>query len=502
MSKSTPGARRTRRSSRLVAALVLAGGVVSGTARVATAHPRGLARPRPESHPTLRASLPEPGASCRPRRHLLRYHGGDLVRHAAIFVLFWGPDWSTDPEHQATAAALRTFFQGVGSSTYACAWREYAVPGQDIGPATYAGDEIVPTPPPTSGGEVSDDDIQAMIASEVAAGHAPPVSDDAFYVVVPPKGVPVTVSGESGCGGSNFTFCGYHDAFARLGHRYRYTALPYPCAGCFVDAGHDPGLALEEIASHELSETVTDPDAPPVGDGGWYDDATQDENADVCRLDGCDTLFPIGADTFVVNSLWSNLARACVAAANCSTPPPACTDDAPGGCVPNARDPDACAFEWHVEPNLTRARSGIVGSTVTCADGQSFCDADGVPDGQCTFRVAACLGSTDPRLSCVASPVTAVTLQSPSIRSRDPVDQANATTLLAALGDVDPGSTGTLSGREIAYAPPAGGANSCTAYQDVVVPTARGRRTLRLTAVTTAGRVTTSVKLVCNPTWP
>ena len=92
--------------------------------------------------------------------------------------------------------------------------------------------------------------------------------------MVPPKGVPVRSFGETGCGGSNFTFCGYHDSFLSGGRRFRYAVLPFPCSQdrgtCFVDAAEDPGRALQAVGSHELAETITDPDRPPVGPSGWF----------------------------------------------------------------------------------------------------------------------------------------------------------------------------------------------------------------------------------------
>ena len=475
--------------------------------RVAAA-PRGRRRPRSRT-----TSAAQPGPDCRPGHHELTYHGGDLVQHAAVFVIFWGPEWQNDPEHQAAAADVRSLFQGLSASPFGCSWQEWELPGKPIGAGSYLGDEIIPTEPVPPGGQLADADIQARIVTEVNAHRAPAATDDTFYVVVPPKGVPVDAGGETGCGGTNFTFCGYHDSFLNGGQRFRYTALPYPCDQggftCFVDAQENPGRALEAVGSHELAETVTDPDGAPVGNSGWYEDRTGEENADICANDTCLADLTIGPDSFTVNSLWSNLATGCVASAPCAPPPVACTDSGRGTCTANERDPQSCAFEWLVEPNLTTDRKGFPGGTVTCADGQAFCDADATNDGTCTFRLALCLNSADPRLACTPSAVSSVILSSKLAGSSDPADQANATNLLDALAGIDPGSTGTVSSGSVVYTPAASTENACSGYVDVLVPVrlrgagaATGIRVLSLSVQTAGGPVRERLKLVCEPTFP
>ena len=502
------GSRGHRRLAFVAAAgLALSGavGVVAGRADAGGL--RGLLRPAPSASDT---ASPEPGALCRPHKHHLSYHGGALITHPSIFVLFWGPIWGTDAEHEASAARLRSFLEHVGTSEYACTWREYSLASQTFGTAVYVGDEIVPGDPPTQDGELSDDAIRSLILSEIDAGRAPAATDDTLYVVAPPKGVPVNGDGDTGCGGSNFKLCAYHDSFVRLpptSEKFRYVVLPYPCPGCFVEATEDPGRALEEIVSHELSEAATDPDGPPVGDSGWFDDHGGDEVADICT-NSCDVAFPLSDGTHIVNSLWSNLGASCVSAAHCETPPPDCTGDLPGDCVVNMRSPEGCDFEWHVEPNLSR-RQGLVSNVVTCADGQPFCDADGLRDGVCTFRVAGCLGSQDPRLACSASAVSDVTLGSPRLASRLANDRAAASALLDALATADGSSVGAIDQSLVTYVPAAATPNACTDYVNVTVPVRgngakakAGKLVLSALAHAAEGPVSNSVTLNCTPDWP
>jgi len=444
-----------------------------------------------------------PGPACRPRRRALLYSGGALVKNPDVFLVFWGRAWNTDAEHQSAKSALVSMYQGIGTSGFACAWREYAVPAYPLGAGSYNGAYVVDADPPSP---LDDVKIQQQILDEIAAGHAPPRTDDRVYVVVPKKGVPVRTSdGATGCGGSNFVFCGYHDSFAVAGVPVRYAVLPYPCTDgnftCFVDPAEVPGTSLQVTGSHELTELVTDPDAPPIGLSGWLA-ATGDENADICASDRCIDTLAAGTQTFAVNPAWSNLAAGCVTTVACSPPALECTDTAPGICVSGMKAAAACEFEWVVDPNLTFVqRTQLPGRTVSCADGQPFCDADGAADGQCTFRVAACLNSGDPRLACTAAAVDSLTLSKPLTTSTDVVNRANANTLLAALTTVDPGSLGTRVGNRITYAAAATTANACTDYLRIAGPAGRTRR-FAVRLHTAGGTAANRLTLRCRAALP
>jgi hypothetical protein len=487
----------------------------------AGATPRGKRAPRPPvaSAPTAQFntaggaadlaplgadSVGRPGPQCRPRRNPLTYHGGKLVTNPDVFLIFWGSQWNSDPEHLFAKADLLSFYQQVGSSGYACAWKEYGVPGQAYGTTTLdnMAPDIVASPPPNP---LPDAAIQQKIQDEIAAGRAPARTDDMVYIVVPAKGVPVDIGGETGCGGSNFVFCGYHDSFGTFAAPFRYAVLPYPCNQnfytCFVDANQTPGKALQSVGSHELAELVTDPDSFPVGNSGWYSNRDGQENADICTSYACGVDLPIGT----VNSFWSNLSNGCIDSVPC-TPAVDCTDTTPGNCVTGLSGLGKCTLEWLVYPNLTHTAAGLPGRTVTCSDGQPFCDFDNTVDGACTFHVAACLNSQDPRVSCSAASITNVKLVRPLPTSTNATDSANATRLLTALSTADPGSTGTQSGAQIAYSPVSTSANACTTFVDIVVPlrtvgtrTLRGVRTVIVTANTTTTPSRNLLTLFCTP---
>lgn len=504
---------------------------VALSALPAGATPRGLqaprrrdsadaARPFPTEASGTDEGVGRPGSSCVVPPDVLNYHNGDLVQNADVFLLFWGAEWQTDAEHIRTAADVVNLYQQIGMTGYACAWREYAVPTQPIGPSSYHGSEIIPTEPQSP---LLDQAIQERILAEVDAGRAPQPTGDTVYVVIPPQGVPVEIAfpgglpgGPTGCGGDNFQFCGYHSSFRRTlsdPTKFRYVVLPYPCnAGqftCFVEATDDAGKALQRTGSHELSEVVTDPDVF-TANGGWYSDRTGNEIADICESIRCQTDVAAGQESVLVNSLWSNLGKECVDRVPCAAPPVQCTDTSPGFCVPGRGASGGCALEWLVYPNLTlKAASNLPGAQVTCADGQPFCDADGAQDGQCTFQVAACLNSSDPRASCNAAAVNSLQLSSPRPTSANAIDSRNAQTLLTALRSVDPNAAGTVAGAVISYSPGVATQNACTSFFNVTVPvrasaigTLAGKRTISAKLLTSMGRATNRVTLVCNPSLP
>jgi len=402
----------------------------------------------------------------------------------------------SDPEHVAVRTALVNLYTDIGTSGFACAWSQYAVPGHPLNAGSFSGSFIIASTPPNP---LPDASIRNEIQHQVGLGNAPARTDDRIYVVVSEKGVVVDGGGETGCGGSNFTFCGYHNVFGTLASRFRYAILPYPCNSggftCFVDGGEDPATALEAVGSHELSETVTDPDDDALGGSGWFSDRTGNENEDICASDGCTDSLSVGVNTYTVNPGWSNLAQSCITDVPCD-PVPDCTESAPGLCTPATSPRSHCAFEWQVNPNLT-LKKGLPTAKVTCTDGQSFCDFDGAADGACTFHVAACLNSVDPRVSCTQLPIQTIQLGRPSAGSSNAIDAANASTILTGLENADANSTGAIAGSAVSYTPAATTSDSCTGFLDLVVPV--GKRTFSLKAVSASTRLSSKLELICKP---
>jgi hypothetical protein len=128
----------------------------------------------------------------------------------------------------------------------------------------------------------------------------------------------------------------------------------------------------------------------------------------------------------------------------------------------------------------------------SCVDGDIACDVDGIPNGACRFRVAACLNNPDPRFpECPpagSGAVTAFALKNRPVGHPrfDPGIDALATAVTGLLPAAAPG---------------------CTGFHEVVVPMRksgglfrRGRKRLRSIATTADGTEDHDrVMLVCEP---
>jgi len=231
-----------------------------------------------------------PGRPAKAPAAQLTYRGGPLLTSVQVFSVFWGAAWQ-DPAQQSLVQGLNAFLQFVVSSAYLDQLSEYNTPEQAIVHGRYTGTATITDPAPAS--SVSDSAIQQMLERQVARKSLPAATPNSLYCIWLPSGVTVVSGNERSCQ----VFCGYHD---RSPAGLYYAVLPYPdCAGCLGGLG--PLDALTSVASHELAEAITD----PVPGQGWYDDSNG-EIGDVCAWQNK----KLGG--YVVQTLWSNRAKACV----------------------------------------------------------------------------------------------------------------------------------------------------------------------------------------------
>ncbi|TMA79127.1 MAG: hypothetical protein E6J72_12265 [Deltaproteobacteria bacterium] len=129
-----------------------------------------------------------------------------------------------------------------------------------------------------------------------------------------------------------------------------------------------------------------------------------------------------------------------------------------------------------IDPNATFGSDGLPTSLQSCVDGDPTCDADGVVNDECHFRLALCFRATDPRLPrCAgATTVTKYTLLSP--RPQDPIRNitraANAAAVIAAFQTLTPVPPSGDSGNVFTFDPPLAVSDVplCTDVVDFVVP--------------------------------
>ena len=276
------------------------------------------------------------GASAPAGAHL-DYFGGRIMSRIQVVQVIYGTG-SYLPEVTSTATpSMATFYQGVLNSPYVDWLGEYNTTtqpppssNQTLGRGSFLRQATI-TPSAVNDGSVIDDaQIQAELAAQIEAGSLPGPSHDArgnnntYYAVFFPHGKTITLNGLSSCS----FFCAYHGTIADAGGagEISYGVHPdlQPGSGCELGCGAAAtafGNATQ-VASHELVETMTDPEiglttdiAAPVA---WIDSANG-EIGDICNDQNGQV---IGSDgvTYDVQPEFSNALNDCVVTSPLASP--------------------------------------------------------------------------------------------------------------------------------------------------------------------------------------
>lgn len=258
--------------------------------------------------------------------NLLTYFGGRVVSSIQVVQVLYGtgsylPQVTTD---------MGGFFQGVLNSGYVDWLSEYNTTGlaaptsnQTIGRGSFS-TQVAITPSAANNGAIIDDtNIQAELAAQIQAGTLPAPTKDGggnnntYYAIFFPHGKTITIQGSQSCQ----IFCAYHGTVASVpgfGEIY-YGVHPdfQSGSGCEFGCGAAPTAFgnYTQVASHELIETVTDPEVglaqtfgPPLA---WYDQPDNLEIGDICN-DQHSTVVGGNGTTYDVQTEYSNAAGACV----------------------------------------------------------------------------------------------------------------------------------------------------------------------------------------------
>ena len=192
----------------------------------------------------------------------LQSHGGPVEASGSKnFLIFWEPTGSTVAANYN--ATLQQFFGDVGgSSLYGVATQYGAANAASVG-GTFTDTSAYPST------TLQDADVQKEVLKAIAANNWPTGVGNEYFVYL--------AKGENECMGSTCsfsTFCAYHGDFTSGTSTVLYAAMPYAgtdLAGCGIQNssarpnGADADAEIS-IASHELMETVTDPQL-----NAWFD---------------------------------------------------------------------------------------------------------------------------------------------------------------------------------------------------------------------------------------
>lgn len=307
-----------------------AGGIAVGkVAGVVPALRAGASRPGP--------AVVSPAASCQEPNCNMPYHGGPVQHAPRVYLLFWGPRWTTDATHEAAKNYLINFYKGLGTSSdgWSLIQRQYndKTGRPKFGRSLFGGSRVIATKPPktvslsTLGNEAWN--ARTMFKISLASAH------NAQIVIATQSGTCFQATGglnfAGNCGKaptqSTNGYCAFHNADILNASVYLpWVNLPFQLdakAGCgenFVPIKKNGQLEGFSISGgHETAETITDPK-----ETAWVDrnDKTSGgEVADKCAWAGIawnqnppDPAGPVtlSTGTFVMQSLWSNVQHRCV----------------------------------------------------------------------------------------------------------------------------------------------------------------------------------------------
>jgi hypothetical protein len=267
----------------------------------------------------------------------LQYFGGRVMSNVQVVQVIYGSG-SYLPEVTSTASpSMATFYQGVLNSPYVDWLTEYNTntqplpnSNQTIGRGSFL-TQVTITPSAANNGTVIDDtQIQAELSAQIQAGHVPAPTHDAqgnnntYYAMFFPHGKFLTLDGFGSCS----EFCAYHGTIANAGGQgeIEYGVHPDFQSGSGCEFGCGAAATqfgnYTQVASHELVETMTDPEigltnvvGPPIA---WLDpvfseigDICNDQNAHVVGSDGI---------TYDVQTEFSNSLNDCIVTNPLATP--------------------------------------------------------------------------------------------------------------------------------------------------------------------------------------
>lgn len=266
----------------------------------------------------------------------MTYFGGRVLANVEIVPVFYGT--AVNAQLTSASTGIAQFYADVTQSAYWTLLSEYDTPYQHIGPGSaYFGITIQPAVISYSSTfVVTDVQIQQELQRQVFMGVLPAPDANTLYMISFPANASVTGPASVGNSCTSGGFCAYHNSFmaGSTPNVYCYAVLMDTFTGGCASGCARNGSGLKnatDCASHELVESVTDPDVGLVSGSAyaypaaWADNNNGcDEIADICNDGGAGDTINVGGRSWVVQEFWSDCLNACastgpVAVANSQT---------------------------------------------------------------------------------------------------------------------------------------------------------------------------------------
>jgi hypothetical protein len=232
----------------------------------------------------------------------ISYHGGPVILGTTNVYYIWYGNWSGN----SATTLLQDLAATIGGSPYFNINTTYYNGSNThvTNAVAYAGST---TDSYSHGTSLTDAAIQAIVSSHVSRDL--PSDRNGVYFVL-------TSADVNASSGFCTQYCGWHThaSIAGLDVKYAFVGNPARCPSACADQTTSPNNnagadGMASIISHELEESVTDPDL-----NAWYDTRGQ-ENADKCAWTfGTTTSLPSGAKynmtlggtKFLIQQNWVN----------------------------------------------------------------------------------------------------------------------------------------------------------------------------------------------------
>jgi hypothetical protein len=240
------------------------------------------------------------------------YHGGPVINCAQVYTTFWGDQWLSDPASTQRAGRLAQFMKDFLASKYMNILSQYGCGNGAGGAGIFVRSGFV-TGMPTDLDEIT---IHSTIQGLINANVIPEPNDTgtkrATVALMIFLADSLTVNsanlGAVMCEPAGDTAFGYHYFFqTAAGNHAYYSVIPGLTDACLQrSCSNDASCSLHlsetqeqrqtQVASHEFSEMVSDPEL-----SAWYEPGA--ENGDICN--GEAGVITVGPNTWTVQRMYS-----------------------------------------------------------------------------------------------------------------------------------------------------------------------------------------------------
>ena len=261
--------------------------------------------------------------SCSEPNCNLPWNGGPVQHAPKVYLLFWGPNWQSDPGQHASLTYLINLFSGLGtaSDNWSTIMTQYT---DSSGHPVFGTSELVAAAQDTSSppSEVT----PSTLGNEAAAGASfwglSDLGNDQVVVISQPGTCFSDGFAGSSCQPVSPRYCAWHSAVGYGGSALSFTNLPYRSTpagtAAWASLTHPgPMTGSASWAGTSTPRRVTD----PYPDSGYWDpndNISGGENGDKCAWAGeiWGTPDPAGditlsTGTFAMQSLWDNSSTSC-----------------------------------------------------------------------------------------------------------------------------------------------------------------------------------------------